>query len=210
MPDESAAPAASPRRVRIPRSLADIGTLIDEIGAFLAERDPGLGKIAEKRARLRQRMKKLDDDEEKLKRRYERRLNPRADKVFTYAQERYDELTDDGESRTVSLRNGAQFRWRNSGRKVLWIDAPEAFIREVRQKRLFTLFVRVKIIFEPNLEALTAHPDKAALLKTVRLGSEDTFSILPNGTDARYQTVVEKDGDRKWSVEVPKKRKPKE
>jgi phage host-nuclease inhibitor protein Gam len=205
MPDDPATNVVShTRTTRPPRNLRDAAQLINDLGSLLLGRKDRLQGIDTKRARLRARLKALDDEEARIKRGYARRLDLRANAVFTYGQENYDELTDGGESRTVLLPTGARFRWRNSGLKVLHINTKD-FFKEARRKRLFQLFVRVKIVLEPNLEALTTYPEQARRLKSVTLGTEDTFTILPNGTDERYKTVVE-DPDRTWSVEVPRKK----
>jgi phage host-nuclease inhibitor protein Gam len=176
------APHRAVKGARIPRSLADAREAVRRIGAALAAGRRVARTYDARIEKLRARISALEKERDVTAGPHEEEARAIANALHRFAESHREELTR--EAKKVKLGKGAFFTWRLPGKPALIVDE-HRFYDEVEKAGLADRFVRV--IKEPNKQAM--HDDLAAAecLKSVSLERLERFTVQPAGSSLRIE-----------------------
>jgi phage host-nuclease inhibitor protein Gam len=175
---------AALKGVRIPRTRAEAAQAITRLGMALAKMRSVSNKYEVRIQKKKEHIIALEKERDEILKPLNEESRTVATAVHRYAEEHRSELTNNGKLKTVKLDDKSSFRWFLPGKSSLVVDETR-FYEEVADKGLESLFVRV--IKEPNKQAMHDNPEEAAKLTSVSTERKERFQIEPRNVDIRVE-----------------------
>lgn len=188
-----------------PTTKREAASLITHIGRGLLTRSRKRKTLQRRIARWQKKATALQEEEKELTAACLEELEPFADDIADFSITKWDELKEKG-TRTIRYATG-EVRLRAVGKPTITIKNNDvvAFFREVRRKGLARTCIR--ILEEPNIDALHDDLSLAARLKTVEVAYTTKLEIRPTHSDDRLESTVAGEG---WAWEIAASRAKKE
>lgn len=192
-----------PEPVEHPRSRREAATLITRIGRGLLNRSRKRNQLLRRIAKFKKQATKLQEEEKELTALCLAEIGPIADEVADFSIEEWEMLHEKG-TRTIRYGTG-EVRLRDVGKPTISVKHNDvaAFFREAKRKGLARKLIRV--VREPNIDALHDDLDLAERLRTVSVVYTTKIEVRPRHIDDRLEASVTED-EWNWEIAAPRAR----